>query len=75
MNTTVKPIEGICGKCEQPRAVFPPKPEWGDVPELLCTSCWGLFAEARANGSFVDWNDAFDNATDEQIEAHLAGTS
>jgi hypothetical protein len=39
----------------------------------LCTSDWQLYAEARANNTFVDWNDAFDNGTDEQLAAGLRG--
>jgi hypothetical protein len=70
-----QPTEGVCARCEQPRVVFPAKPEWGRVPTPLCTTDWSLFADARAGGTFVDWNDAFDNASDDQIETHLAGGS
>lgn len=65
---------GRCARCEQSRIVFPAKAEWGDVPSPLCTSDWQLYAEARVNRTFVDFNDAFDNATDEQLEAAFGET-
>lgn len=68
-----KPTEGRCAHCQQPRVVFPAKPEWGRVPDPLCTTDWQLFAEARANNTFVDWTDAFDNGTDEQLAAGFGG--
>lgn len=67
-----QPAESVCGRCQQPRVVHAAKPEWGDVPPLLCTSCWRLYAEARANNTYVDWTDAFDNASDDEINTHLA---
>ncbi|OLT13049.1 hypothetical protein BJF79_03885 [Actinomadura sp. CNU-125] len=75
--TAPNPKNGTCGRCKQPRPVFPAKKEWGRVPAEMCLRCWQLFAEARANSTFVDWGDAFDNATDEQLDEHIyeAGTS
>jgi len=35
---------------------------------MLCTKDWSMYAEARERGSFVDFRDAFNNATDEQLE-------
>jgi hypothetical protein len=70
--TQLQPVEGTCGRCQQARVVHTPKPEWGRVPGPLCTSCWQRYDEARADGDYVDWNDAFDNASDEEISAHLA---
>lgn len=61
-----------CGRCRQPRHVHPAKPEWGRVPSHLCTTCWGRYDEARANNDYVDWSDAFDNASDEELVANLA---
>ncbi|MFD9124921.1 hypothetical protein [Kitasatospora sp. NPDC059571] len=72
MTTQPTPAEGTCGRCQQRRVVHPAKPNWGHVPKLLCTSCWQRYDEARANDDYVDWNDAFDNASDEEIVAHLA---
>jgi hypothetical protein len=71
--TAPEPTTGRCGKCWQTRPLFPSKREWGTVPDPMCTSCWQAYAEARANGTFVDWGDAFDNATDEQLNEHVAG--
>lgn len=68
-----EPKVGTCGKCGQTRPLFPAKKEWGEVPCQMCTSCWQVYAEARANNTFVDWQDAFHNATDEQIGAHVPG--
>lgn len=68
-----EPKTGTCGKCKKTRPLFPTKPEWGRVPQEICSPCWSRFADARANATFVDFNDAFDNATDEQLEAGLAG--
>lgn len=73
--TATTAAEGRCARCEQPRIVFPAKPEWGDVPSPLCTTDWQLYDQARANGSFIDWPDAFDNATDEQIEQHIGSAT
>lgn len=69
------PTEGRCARCGQPRVVFPSNPDWGAVPSPLCTSDWQLYADARANKTFVDWNDAFDNASDEQLAAGLGAGS
>lgn len=71
--STPAPKNGTCGQCWQTRPVFPAKTEWGRVPAEMCTRCWQVFAEARARGTFVDWDDAFDNATDEQLEEHVSG--
>lgn len=68
-----EPKTGICRKCKQTRPLFPTNPGWGRVPVELCSPCWSHFAEARENGTFVDWNDAFDNATDEQLEEQVSG--
>ncbi|MGW7053085.1 hypothetical protein [Streptomyces sp. NPDC054887] len=73
MKTTA--AEGRCARCGQPRVLFAPNPAWGRVPGPLCTSDWRLYAEARANSTFVDWNDTFDNGTDEQLAAGLGGKS
>ncbi|MFH8483571.1 hypothetical protein [Streptomyces sp. NPDC018055] len=73
--TPVTAAEGRCARCKQSRAVFPAKAEWGDVPTPLCTTDWQRFAEARANRTYVDWADAFDNASDEEFEAHLSSGS
>ncbi len=62
-----------CRRCRQPRQVFPAPEDWGDVPSPLCSPCWTRYADARASGSFVDWTDAFDNATDDDLEAALEG--
>ena len=67
-----EPKKGACRRCDQIRPLFPAKTEWGRVPAEMCTRCWSLFAEARANGTFVDWGDAFKNATDEQLEEHVS---
>lgn len=69
---TTTPAHQRCGHCRQPRPLFPPKPEWGTTPERLCSPCWSRYADARAAGEFVDFNDAFDNATDDQLEDRLA---
>ncbi|MFE2967530.1 hypothetical protein ACFXKC_28430 [Streptomyces sp. NPDC059340] len=73
--TATPPAEGRCAHCDQPRIVFPTKPEWGQVPSPMCTSDWQLFAEARDNNTFVDWNDAFLNGTDDQLAAGLGGAT
>jgi hypothetical protein len=74
MTTPQQPAEGTCGRCHQPRRVHPAKSEWGRVPAHLCATCWGRYDEARANDDYVDWNDAFDNASDEEISANLFGS-
>lgn len=63
--------EARCAHCAQPRPVFPPKPEWGRVPDPMCSPCWSKFADARAAGTYVDWSDAFDNATDDELLAAI----
>ncbi|WP_018386408.1 hypothetical protein [Wenjunlia vitaminophila] len=67
------PTEGQCGLCKQRRPLFDSRSEWGDVPARLCTGCWSRYAVARERGEFVDWADAFDNASDSQLEAGLRG--
>lgn len=60
---------GPCRHCQQPRPLFPAKTSWGDVPSPLCSPCWSKYADARANNTYVDWNDAFDNGSDEELAA------
>jgi hypothetical protein len=69
-----QPTTGNCGRCRQPRPLFPAKDSWGDVPGPLCSPCWSKYADARANRTYVDFNDAFDNATDEELSAGLGLT-
>lgn len=52
--------------------VFPANPERGRVPTPLCTSDWQRYAVARASKAYVDFNDAFDNATDQELEDRFA---
>jgi hypothetical protein len=74
MNATPK-IIGPCGRCKQPcRPLFPAEKAWGDVPSHLCSPCWSKYADARANKTYVDFNDAFDNASDEELFAGLGLT-
>jgi hypothetical protein len=73
MTTAANAPEGPCRRCGQPRPLFPAQKTWGDVPSPLCPNCWSTYADARAAGSFVDFNDAFDNATDDQLQDALAG--
>lgn len=68
-----EPKIGTCRKCGQTRPLFPAKPEWGRVPQEMCSPCWSRFAEAREHGTFVDFSDAFDNATDEQLNEYVPG--
>lgn len=74
MTTVDNAPAGPCRRCQQPRPLFPAQASWGQIPDPLCSPCWSLYADARASGSFVDWNDAFDNATDEQLATGLEGT-
>ncbi|MFF9197308.1 hypothetical protein ACF09L_19080 [Streptomyces sp. NPDC014779] len=71
MPETRPPAEDTCGRCKQTRPLFAAKTEWGRVPPLLCSPCWSRYADARARNTFVDFNDAFDNATDEQLSDAL----
>jgi hypothetical protein len=74
MNATPQ-IIGPCRRCKQPqRPLFPAKADWGDVPDLLCSPCWSRYADARENKTYVDFNDAFDNASDEELSAGLGLT-
>ncbi|TYK45193.1 hypothetical protein [Actinomadura decatromicini] len=68
-----EPRTGTCHRCGQTRPLFRADPKWGETPVWLCSPDWQVFAEARANGTFVDWDDAFDNATDEQMNEALDG--
>lgn len=64
--------ENRCVRCHQPRPdLFPPEPAWGEVKGPLCARCWSLYAEARDRRSYVDWDDAFDNASDDEIARGL----
>jgi hypothetical protein len=71
MTTPTTPPIAQCKRCGQKRHTFAPKPEWGKVPDTLCSPCWSGYADARAEGTFFDFNDAFDNASDEQLAAGL----
>lgn len=65
--------EGTCARCQRGTRVFPADPAWkGRVPSPLCGPCWGGYAQARAENTYYDWNDAFDNATDEEMETALS---
>ena len=70
-----QPAASRCARCGQTRPCFEPKPEWGTVPALLCSPCWSRYADARAARSFIDWADAYTNATDSQLEQILAGAA
>lgn len=61
------PGEETCRRCQQMRVVFDAKPEWGKVPSPLCSPCWSRYAEAREDNSYVNFNDAFDNADDDEL--------
>lgn len=67
----LKPGEGRCKRCTKIRQLFDAKEEWGKVPSPLCVSCWSRYAVARDSKTFVDMNDAFDNATDEELNEGL----
>jgi hypothetical protein len=67
------PAEGPCARCAQTRPLYARRFEGDDKAAMLCPRCWSEYQVARENGEFLDWNDAFDNATDEQIEQHLSG--
>lgn len=74
MTATPKTI-GPCNRCKQPhRPLFPAEKAWGDVPSLLCSPCWSRYADARANKSYVDFHDAFNNASDEELSEGLGLT-
>jgi hypothetical protein len=63
---------GDCARCHRlNRPVFGPTAEWGRVPSPLCSPCWSTYADVRAAGRFVDFNDAFDNASGEQLETAI----
>lgn len=68
MTTTPTPVTTACGRCGQTRPCFRQQNGWG-APDLLCSPCWSRYADARANNTFIDANDAFDNANDDQLEA------
>ena len=67
------PRNGACHYCGQTRPLFQAEAKWGETPAWLCSPCWQMFAEARAGGTFVDGDDAFDNATDAQFVRYLNG--
>jgi hypothetical protein len=64
--------EGVCRRCGQTRPLFVTLADWVTPPVWLCTVDWQALAEARYAGTFLDWADAFDNATDDQIAQQLA---
>ncbi len=70
------PETGTCGRCrKKDRPLFAPSEEWGDnVPAWLCAHCWGAYADARANNTYLDFNDAFDHASDEELEERFGET-
>lgn len=70
-----QPLEARCARCGRTGPTFPPDPAWGRVDGPLCSRDWQAFAEARANATYVDWNDAFDNASDEELEANFDGSA
>ena len=68
-----EPTTDPCARYGQHRPLFPADPAWGDVPTPLCSPCWQQYADARANGSFVNFGDAFDNADDDALLRYLGG--
>lgn len=72
MSTPDQPVADRCGRCTQTRLCFKPDPKWGDTPDPLCSPCWSKYADARAAGTYVDFNDWFDNGTDDEIELQWA---
>lgn len=63
------PRQGPCPRCRKDLPVFDTPRDV--VPKQLCADCWSAFREAREAGTFVDWSDAFDNASDEQLSKGL----
>jgi hypothetical protein len=72
----IAPVAGIigrCGRCGQNRRIFPRAMESGGTAEL-CVHCYSIYEEARAKGTFVDLDDAIDNAaSDAQLARFLFG--
>lgn len=73
MTTPSAPEEGRCARCGRTGPVFPPQKSWGRVPGPLCARDWEKYDTARADQTYVDWNDAFDNASDEELEKGFRG--
>lgn len=69
-----EPAVDRCGRCRQTRPCFDAKADWGRVPARLCSPCWSSYADARAARTYLDFNDAFDNASDEELSAGLGLT-
>lgn len=65
--------DGRCARCSLTGPVFTPDDTWGKTKGALCARCWSATAEARANGTYTDWHDAFDNATDDELENGIRG--
>lgn len=68
MTTPSQPENGRCARCGRTGPVFPAEAAWGRVESPLCSTHWQVFAQARDAQTYVDWNDAFDNAPDNDLE-------
>jgi hypothetical protein len=71
----VAPVAGVigrCGRCSQNRRLFDRAMECGATVQL-CVRCYSRVEEARDRGTFVDLDDAIDNASDAQLGRFLAG--
>ena len=75
--TAPLPAEGPCERCAQPRPLFRHPGTSNDAgnPKQLCAQCWARIQDARDNGTYADWNDAFDHASDDEIAAYLNGST
>lgn len=62
-----------CSRCLQVRPLYEPRPEWGDEWALFCVRCWSVMCEARENSTYVDFHDAFNNASDEELTEIVFG--
>ncbi|GGW99619.1 hypothetical protein GCM10010353_14130 [Streptomyces chryseus] len=70
MTGTLPPL-GRCQHCGQRRALSTHRSVRHGLPRLLCTSCYSNACLAEEAGHCVDFRQAFEHATDDELTRWL----
>lgn len=70
---SVPPPLGRCLLCQHQRHLSPHRSQRDGLLRLLCTGCYSSATLAEERGDFIDWQQAFDLGTDDDLVGWLGG--